>query len=144
VDIAEYSDCHRTTIRHFLSNGKWDESYLQRIVKEELLRHVVQQSKQTKEPIFVIHDDTVCKIDEVCDIADTMPTPPHKGYALVDAWYTCPKVINRYAKAGYHLIGALKTNRILYPKGIRMPLQTFASHITHKAVHPVIVNGSSY
>jgi len=209
VDIAEYSDCHRTTIGHFLSDGKWDESYLQRIVKEESLRHVVQQSKQTKEPIFVIHDDTVCKktkpslqavspieqtdfhyshldgtvvfghqvqatmiqcadttwiheirrydkaktkadgtaytkIDEVCDIADTMPTPPHKGYALVDAWYTCPKVINRYAKAGYHLVGALKTNRILYPKGIRMSIQTFASHITRKDVRLVTVNGSAY
>lgn len=209
VDIADFSDCHRTTIGHFLSHGKWDETYLQRLVQAESLRYILEQSNQTEEPIFVIHDDTVCKktkpssqarlpieqtdfhyshlegktvfghqvqatlvqcgqaalihdirrydktrkkadgtthtkVDDVCEIAKTMPTPPHKGYALVDAWYTCPKVINSYARSGYHLIGALKTNRILYPKGIATPLHQLASYVTKEEVRLVTVKGSSY
>lgn len=202
VDIAEWSPSHRTSIGHFLSHGVWDETYLQRIVKKESLDFVIKHAKQIEEPLFVIHDDTVCektkpssqakrpieqtgfhhshlkgkrvwghqvqatmvqcgtytlihdirrydktnqsKIDDACDLAQTMPTPPYKGYALFDSWYTCPKLINTYASRGYHVIGALKTNRILYPKGIRTRLDDFAAHITKKDVHLVTVNDSVY
>ena len=61
VDLADYSNRHRTTLGHFLAEGKWDESVLQNKVKTESLRHVVQLSKQTTEPLFVIHDDTIAK-----------------------------------------------------------------------------------
>ncbi|ACL22100.1 IS701-like element ISDha16 family transposase [Desulfitobacterium hafniense] len=202
VDIAEWSSVHRTSIGHFLSHGVWDESYIQKIVKQESLQFVVAHSQKTEQPIFVIHDDTVCnktkpssqaqrpieqadfhfshlegksvwghqvqatlvqcgdhslihdvhqydktklsKIDDACELAKTMPIPPKSGYALVDSWYTCAKLINTYAARGYQLIGALKTNRILYPQGIRVRLDTFASYVNPKEVHLVTVNGSSY
>jgi hypothetical protein len=202
VDLAEWSSRHRTSIGHFLSEGVWNEAYIQRIVKQESLRCVIRHSKQTEQPIFVIHDDSVCektkpssraerpieqagfhhshlkkkcvwghqvqatmvqsgefsliydvhrydptkqsKIDDACELAANMPIPPHKGVALVDSWYTCPKLIHAYAKRGYHLIGGLKTNRIIYPKGIRIPLNTFATHISKMDVHLVTVNGSNY
>lgn len=209
VDLADYSDCHRTTLGHFLAEGKWDEAVLQHKVKIESLRHVVQLSKQTAEPLFVIHDDTISKktkpssqakspieqtgfhhshlegkvvwghqvqatvvqsssvslihsidlydktkrhpdgtvytkIDHVCDMATTLPLPPHGGYVLVDTWFTCARVIDSYATAGYHLIGGLKTNRILYPQGIRISVQDFAAHIRKEDVRLVTVNGTSY
>ncbi|MEK3685232.1 transposase [Paenibacillus sp. FSL R10-2736] len=62
---------------------------------------------------------------------------------MVDFWFTCPRVINAYAAAGYHFIGALKTNRILYPQGMRTSVQDFAKHIQKSDVRLVIVNGSS-
>lgn len=68
----------------------------------------------------------------------------HKGYALFDSWYTCPKLINTYAAKGYQVIGALKTNRILYPQGIRTSLKTFATYVAKNDVHLVTVNGSNY
>jgi hypothetical protein len=209
VDLAEYSERYRTTLGHFLAKGKWDESVLQSKVKSESIRQVLQKSKQTEEPLFVIYDDTISKktkpssqatspmeqtgfhhshlegkvvwghqvqaavmacgdmalihsidlydqtnikpdgsvytkIDRVCDMAGTMPLPPHGGYVLVDSWFTCPKVIDSCAAAGYHLIGGLKTNRILYPQGIRISVQDFASHIRKEDVRLVTVNGSSY
>jgi len=61
VDFAEWSSCHRTSLGHFLSYGAWDESYIRRIVKKESLQFVCSQSKYTEQPVFVIHDDTVCK-----------------------------------------------------------------------------------
>jgi hypothetical protein len=170
---------------------------------------VVQVSRETEEPLFVIHDDTIAqktkpssqaqspmertgfhhshllgkvvfghqlqatalassdvslihsidlydknmthpdgrvvtKIDRVCEIAKTLPLPPHGGYCLTDSWFTCPRVIDAYAEAGYHFIGALKTNRILYPGGIRTSVQNFANHIHKSDVRLVTVNGSSY
>lgn len=59
VDVAEYSDRHRTSIGHFLVEGKWDESVLQNRIKAEALAQITEISKQTTEPLFVIHDDTI-------------------------------------------------------------------------------------
>jgi hypothetical protein len=209
VDLAEYSPRHRTTLGHFLSHGKWDERVLQNKIKKESIHQVLQISRQTQEPVFVIHDDTVAaktkpssqalfpmertgfhhshllgkvvfghqlqatvlasakvslihsmdlhdkeetlpdgrvktKIDRICELADTLPLPPHGGYCLTDSWFTCPRVIEAYAAAGYHFIGGLKTNRIIYPQGIRTSIQDFAKHIRKSDVHLVTVNGSSY
>lgn len=61
VNLAEYSDRHRTTLGHFLAVGKWDEAVLQNKVKAESLRQVVEIANCTAEPLFVIHDDTIAK-----------------------------------------------------------------------------------
>ncbi|GGD78091.1 hypothetical protein GCM10010911_40120 [Paenibacillus nasutitermitis] len=56
-------------------------------------------------------DGTVyTKIARICDMAGTLPLPSHGGYVLVDSLFTSSRVIDSYAAAGYHLIGALKTN----------------------------------
>jgi hypothetical protein len=202
VDMAEWSSRHRTSIGKFLSQGVWDESYLQSVIKEEAIQFTVCRSKQTEKPIFVIHDDTVSektkpssqaqrpiqqagfhysnlkgktvwghqmqttmiqcdshslvvdthrvdsaqksKIDSACEMASQMPTPPYRGYALVDSWYTCVKLINAYQQRGYELIGGLKTNRILYPQDVRTPLDVLATKLTKDDVHLVTVNGSEY
>jgi len=209
IDLAEYSPCHRTTLGHFLAEGKWDESVLKNKVKTESIHHVLEASREKAEPLFVIYDDTIAqktkpssqavspiertgfhhshllgkvvwghqlqaavvqcaelslihsidlydktnthpdgtvytKIDRVCDMATTLPLPPHGGYVLVDSWFTCSRVMDCYAAAGYHLIGALKTNRILYPQGIRISVQDFAAHIRKEDVCLVTANGSSY
>ncbi|OMF29782.1 hypothetical protein BK133_17435 [Paenibacillus sp. FSL H8-0548] len=53
--------------------------------------------------------------------AATLPLPSHGGYALVDSCFTCTRVIHSYAAVGYHLIGGLKTNRMIYPQRSRSP-----------------------
>ena len=198
TDIAEYSSNHRTTIAHFLSKGVWKEEYLQLIIRDESLKFTFNHSQDTGEPLFIIHDDTICqktkpssqakspiedasfhrgnkyghqllatmincgeytlindlqrynkqkqsKIDAVMDIAKSMPVPPNKAYALFDSWYNCPKIINAYAKHGYHCIGGLKTNRIIYPQGIRIGISNFVDKYVQKSdVHLVTVNNSEY
>lgn len=84
------------------------------------------------------------KIDHVCDMAATLPLPPHGSYVLVDSRFTCARVIDSYATAGYHLIGGLKTNQILYPQGIRISVKDFAIHIRKEDARLVTVNGTSY
>jgi len=87
---------------------------------------------------------SISKIDKVCEIAASLPIPVGSGYGLCDSWFTCKKVIDAHLKNGYHLIGGLKTNRIIYPQGIRTSIKNFASFIGKNDVRLVTVNRQSY
>lgn len=84
------------------------------------------------------------KIDRVCQIVESLPVPTGPAYGLCDSWYTCPKVIFAHLKKGYHLIGGLKVNRIIYPAGINIQIRDFTQYIFEEDVHLVTVNNSSY
>ncbi len=84
------------------------------------------------------------KIDCMIEISKSLPIPPNKGYALFDSWFTCPKVLDAYALQGYHCIGAIKTNRIIYPQGIHINISDFSQYIKKNDVDLVTVNNSKY
>jgi hypothetical protein len=84
------------------------------------------------------------KIDKVCQIADSLPRATGPAYGLFDSWFTCKKVIEAHFKKGYHIIGGLKTNRIIYPQGIRTSIRNFAACIAKNDVRLVTVNSQSY
>ena len=75
---------------------------------------------------FVMCNKSVSKIDIVQNIAKELPVPPVMSYFLCDCWYVSEKIINTFAGKGFHTIGALKTNRMLYPFGIKTKLSEFA------------------
>ena len=97
-------------------------------------------------PYFIErYDKTIkSKITRVCEMIEQLPSADGQAYGLCDAWYTCEKVINAYFKKGYHLIGALKTNRVIFPKGIRLQIKDFAQYIKRNDVCPVTVNNVKY
>ena len=45
------------------------------------------------------------------------------AYFLMDSWYTSADVLRTCEQKGCFLIGAMKTNRILYPNGQKRPLR---------------------
>ena len=183
VDFARASSSHRTTIAHFLNDGKWDSEKLQDILKESVIHLVYQESLRSGKPIFCIVDDTIAshakpssqadhpieaayfhqshlkgcqdyghqavavllscngivlnyaillydksksKIEMVREIAGELPTAPVISYFLCDSWYTSAKLMDSFIQKGFYTIGALKTNRILYPCGKRMKASEFA------------------
>lgn len=204
TDLVELSlsSCHRTTFGHFLAKGIWDETYLWKSMKNQVLLSIGKLAKQEKTPTFIIHDDTIAKktkpssqaihpieatdfhfshlecktvwghqllctmlatdsltlpyhiehyekgstskIDKVCQIVANLPTATGPAYGLCDCWFTCKKVIEAHFKKGYHLIGGLKSNRIIYPQGIRTSIKDFAACIAQNDVHLVTVNRQSY
>ena len=75
---------------------------------------------------FVLYNKSISKIDIVHNIAKELPVPPVMSYFLCDCWYVSEKIIHAFAQKGFHTIGALKTNRMLYPFGIRKKLSEFA------------------
>ena len=92
---------------------------------------------------FVLYNKSISKIDIVQDIAKELSTPPVQSYFLCDCWYVSEKIINTFAVQGFHTIGALKTNRLLYPSGMKKKLSELAAElsVTHKNFDLVTVKG---
>ena len=51
---------------------------------------------------------------------------------------------NKCKEKKCHLIGAMKTNRILYPNGVRTSASDYASILTQDQFHLVTVKGREY
>lgn len=77
----------------------------------------------------ILYDKSKSKIEIVQEIAKELPIAPVISYFLCDSWYTSVKVINNFSQKGFYTIGALKTNRIIYPCVIRKKVGEFALHI---------------
>lgn len=186
INFEASSPHHRTTIAHFLNQGKWDDTGLEEIIKSAVVRTIYGEAERSGQPVVCIVDDTIAsktkpssqalhpiesayfhqshlkkrqdyghqaiavilscngitlnyaiimydktksKIQLVCDLAEELPAAPVISYFLCDCWYTTEKVMNAFIKRGFYSIGALKTNRIIYPFGIRQPLSRFALHL---------------
>ena len=77
----------------------------------------------------VLYDKSKSKIQIVQEVADELPTAPVISYFLCDSWYTSVKVMDSFIRKGFYTIGALKTNRIIYPCGLRQKVSEFALHL---------------
>ena len=95
---------------------------------------------------IILYDKTQSKIDLVCSVAAELPVPPSPGYLFCDNWYTCEKVVDMFISKGFNTISGLKTNRILYPCGIRVQLSKYAQTLCKEGigVHKVTVGKRKY
>lgn len=73
-----------------------------------------------------------------------VPSLQQPVYLLCDSWYTSVSIIDAALAKGIHLIGALKTNRILYPQGIRIQAKEFTTYIQEEETDLVIFGNESY
>ena len=94
----------------------------------------------------IMYDKTRSKIQIVQDIAKELPVPPVPSFFLCDSWYTSTDVIHAFTESGFSVIGALKTDRILYPAGYKMQAGELATHMkgTMPSVHSVTVGKRQY
>ena len=81
---------------------------------------------------IVMYDKSRSKIQIVCDIAEELPPAPTVSFFLCDCWYSCAKVMDAFLLKGFYTVGALKTNRVIFPAGIRQQISQFAQFI-HKS-----------
>lgn len=97
---------------------------------------------------IMIYDKSVSKIKLVSDIAKELPIAPNISYLLCDSWYTCSSVFDSFCKIGFYTVGALKTNRILYPYGKKLSVCQLAEKIEEadaaSLFHIVTVKGRRY
>lgn len=97
--------------------------------------------------IKIYDKNNMSKIDIATKIIKSLPTPISKGFILCDSWYSCKAIFNASALAGYAYIGALKTNRVIYPKGHRklgIKLHKFAASLNKDSFDLVTVKGKHY
>ena len=95
---------------------------------------------------IVMYNKSESKIKIVQDIADELPVPPVVSYFLCDSWYTCGDIMDAFIKKGFYTIGALKTNRVIYPCGIKQKVSEFAPYLRKEdaAVSLVTAGSRSY
>jgi hypothetical protein len=63
-------------------------------------------------------------------------------YVLMDSWYTSEKVINSCNRKGFHVIAAVRTNRLFCPSGIPISISDFAEKYIRKSdLRSVTVEG---
>jgi len=84
------------------------------------------------------------KIEMALDVIRSLPVAGCESFLLIDSWYTNSTIVNACVGKNYHVIGALKTNRILYPEGKRSSIKDFARSLTLGCFHPVTVKGHDY
>lgn len=86
------------------------------------------------------------KIEKAVSVADSLPKLDKPGYVLMDSWYTCKKIINAFSSKNYHTIGALKSNRVIYPKEYSesMQISQFAKTLSRSDFRLVTAKSSKY
>ncbi|SHJ70944.1 transposase [Tepidibacter formicigenes] len=87
------------------------------------------------------------KIEIVSNIIKSLPRPVKDGYVLCDSWYSCKKLFDASAESGYTYIGAIKTNRVIYPKGherLGAKLNKYACSLDKEVFDLVTVKGKEY
>ena len=143
TDFSQNSSCPRTTIAHFLNSGKWDDTLLENTLKSSVVEIIYSEAQRTGKPVFCIVDDTI--------VSKTKPSsqalhPIEDAYLLCDCWYVSEKLINTFVQKGFHTIGALKTNRLLYPSGMKKKLSELAAElsVTEKGFDLVTVKNRKY
>jgi len=78
---------------------------------------------------IIMYDKTKSKIKTIQEIAEELPQAPVISYFLCDSWYSTAKVMDCFIRKGFYTIGALKTNQVIYPCGIRQKVSDFALHL---------------
>lgn len=97
---------------------------------------------------IVIYDKTIMsKIKIAADIIEELPFPVLEGFVLCDSWYSCKKLFDASKSNGYRFIGALKTNRVIYPKGhksLGIKVNSFAKTLKISDLSLVKAGGHEY
>ena len=59
VQFANVSPHHRTTIAHFLNQGRWDSENFENILKGAVIQTIYAEAVRTGEPVYCFVDDTI-------------------------------------------------------------------------------------
>ncbi|MGL4335957.1 MAG: IS701 family transposase [Turicibacter sp.] len=97
--------------------------------------------------ISLYEKQSMSKIELAKKMISSLPVPPNKGYILADSWYSCEALFEAAKSNNFYYMGALKTNRKIFPKGHRpkgIQLKAFAKTLNLKNLDLVTVEDDSY
>ncbi|MFD0872390.1 IS701 family transposase [Paenibacillus residui] len=83
------------------------------------------------------------KNDLAVEMIEAFPANDNERvYALMDSWYTSGKVVNACNRKGFHVIAAIRTNRLICPSGMTIKINDFAEQYIRKSdLRSVTVDG---
>lgn len=97
--------------------------------------------------IDIYDKNSMSKIELAKNLVKSLPKPENKGYVLGDSWYSCKTLFTASRSAGYAYIGALKTNRVIYPENhnnLGIKLHKFATTLNIEDFDLVTVKNQEY
>nr|WP_295285207.1 hypothetical protein [uncultured Blautia sp.] len=133
-------------IAHFPNSGKWDDPLLSDTLKRSVIEIIYSEAACTGKPVFCIVDDTIASktkpssralhpIEDAYFHQSHLKGKQDYGHQAVAVMLFCNGIVLNYtfvmynksiskiiAAKGFHTIGALKTNRMLYPFGFKKNL----------------------
>ena len=59
VNMKLFSDKYRTSVSHFLNNGKWNSVQFEKALKRQVIDRIYRESRKSRKPILCIVDDTI-------------------------------------------------------------------------------------
>lgn len=127
-------------------------------MKKYAIKSIWQHSNNTAQPIYIIIDDTVnektvpsSKAQRKIELAQIalkeIPKPVNKGYVLADSWYSCEALFTISRFIGFQYIGALKSNRKIFPRGYKkdgIKISDFIKMLKQHELDVVTVGGKTY
>lgn len=84
------------------------------------------------------------KIDMAVQLLDSLPETDARLILQMDSWYVCKVLWDKALEKNITLIGAMKTNRILYPDDRRLSAKDYAAILPNGQYHLVTVGGHEY
>ena len=87
------------------------------------------------------------KIEIAKTLLKELPSPVNKGYVLADSWYSCEALFNVLAQRSFNYIGALKSNRKIFPRGHKndgIKISDFIKTLKQHELDLVTVKGKAY
>ena len=97
--------------------------------------------------INIYDKDSMSKIELASNLIKSLPEPINKGYVLCDSWYSSKTIFDSSKKSSFSYIGALKTNRVIFPKGherLGIKLHKFAESLDISDFNLVTVKDKQY
>lgn len=72
------------------------------------------------------------------------PSNIKQVYVLTDSWYTSTSLIEEALCKGYHVIGCVKSNKMIFPYGVKIKISEFIKWIEPSTLDLVTVEGKEY
>ena len=97
--------------------------------------------------INIYDKDSMSKIELASNLIKSLPEPINKGYVLCDSWYSSKAIFDSSKRSSFSYIGALKTNRVIFPKGherLGIKLHKFAESLDISDFNLVTVKDKQY
>lgn len=97
VNAGLFSEKHRTTVSHFLNNGKWNSLQFEKALKKQVIDRIYRESQKSGEPVFCIVDDTIASHTK----------PSSQAMHPIDAAYYHQSHLKKCQDYGHQAVGVM-------------------------------------
>ena len=104
VNAEFFSEKHRTTVAHFLNNGRWDSLNFEKALKRQVIDRIYEESRKSGAPVFCIVDDTIA----------SHTAPSSQAMHPIEAAYYHQSHLKKQQDYGHQAVGVMLPRNIIF------------------------------